>query len=134
MPKAVFIGLNPSTADAFKDDPTVAKCQRYTRSWGDYGGIIMLNIFAFRATDPQIMKKAPDPVGVDNDAWIKYTTMNAPLVIAKWGNHGAYLHRSSEVCSYLKGLKCLEIAKTGEPKHVLYLKGSLQPRDYTRCI
>lgn len=132
LPKAVFIGLNPSTADAYKDDPTVAKCQRYARSWGGYGGIVMLNIFAFRATDPGVMKKCPEPVGQDNDEWIKFITKDAPLVVAKWGNHGQHLGRSAVVCSYLKSLKCLDTSKTGEPKHVLYLRGDLMYQNYSR--
>jgi hypothetical protein len=66
----VFIGLNPSTADEHKNDPTVSRCVRMARDWG-FPGMFMLNAFAYRATDPQVMKVAMGPVGAMNDAWIK---------------------------------------------------------------
>jgi hypothetical protein len=134
LPKAVFIGLNPSTATATTDDPTVAKCQRHAKIWGGYGGIFMLNIFAYRATDPKVMKQQTEPVGPDNDEWIKYITKDAPLIIAKWGNHGAHLGRSTEVCFYLKNLSCLKIAKTGEPMHLLYLPYTTKVIPYKRDL
>ena len=69
-PLIMLIGLNPSTADENKDDPTIKRCVSFAKHWG-YGGLIMVNIFAYRATDPRKMKKATDPVGPDNDKWIR---------------------------------------------------------------
>ena len=60
-PVIAFILLNPSTADERKDDPTVAKCRRYAAGWG-FGEVIVLNAFAYRATDPKNMKAHPDPI------------------------------------------------------------------------
>lgn len=132
LPKVVFIGLNPSTATATTDDPTVAKCQRHAKLWGGYGGIYMLNLFAYRATDPTEMKAQEEPVGQDNDEWIKFITRDAPLVIAKWGNDGIHRDRSEAVCEYLEDLSCLGINKTGEPKHLLYIKHTAEVIPYTR--
>ena len=73
LPKVLFIGLNPSTADEFKNDPTIRRCMRYSYDWG-YGGYIMGNIFGYRSTDPRNLKKVKDPIGLDNDFWLKKIT------------------------------------------------------------
>ncbi len=127
-PVMAFIGLNPSTADEVEDDPTITRCINYAKKWG-YGGLFMLNIFAYRATDPKDMKAAPDPVGVDNDAYILRVADKAGLIVAAWGNHGGYLERGREVCQLLADRKihCLGITKAGMPKHPLYLKADLKP-------
>ena len=65
----MFIGLNPSTADEVQDDPTIRRCIGYAKEWG-YGAFCMTNIFAFRATDPRVMKAQADPVGPENDKWL----------------------------------------------------------------
>lgn len=69
-PKVMFIGLNPSTADETKDDPTIIRCINFAKSWG-YGGLEMTNLFAFRATNPKVMKNEKEPIGKDNDTWLK---------------------------------------------------------------
>ena len=89
-PYACFLGLNPSTADETADDPTVRRCIDYSKRWG-MGSLLMLNIFAYRSTDPEKMKAVADPVGPDNDRWIKEIAGNAGIVIAAWGNHGDHL-------------------------------------------
>jgi hypothetical protein len=61
-----FIGLNPSTADAHEDDPTIRRCIRFARDWG-HGGLIMLNLFAWRSTDPRGLLDAIFPVGPPAD-------------------------------------------------------------------
>ena len=68
-PYALFIGLNPSTADETLDDPTIRRCIDFAKRWG-YGGLVMANLFAYRATNPSEMKAATDPVGVANDEWL----------------------------------------------------------------
>jgi len=125
-PIAMFVGLNPSTADETNDDPTVAKCQRYARQWG-YGGIYMANIFAYRATDPSVMKEATDPVGPDNDISLIAMASTASIVIAAWGNHGSHKGRSQCIRKLLTDLYFLKMNKSGEPAHPLYLKGTLTP-------
>ena len=103
-----FIGLNPSTADEIKNDSTVTRCENFAFEW-KYGGVFMLNIFAFRATDPRRMKAAPDPVGPDNDAYILRVADKAGLIVAAWGNHGAYMYRDLAVRELLfhKDVYCL---------------------------
>ncbi|EEF61612.1 DUF1643 domain-containing protein [Pedosphaera parvula] len=128
-PYVAFIGLNPSTADELKDDPTVARCRRYAEAW-NYGGMYMLNLFAFRATQPEVMKGAKDPVGRDNDKRIMSVVKEAGLVMAIWGNHGAHRNRSVEVMGWLKNLNCLKVNKSGEPCHPLYLKKNLKPKPF----
>jgi len=91
-----FLGLNPSTADEIEDDPTVRRCLGYAKQWG-FGGMIMLNIFAFRATNPRVMKAAADPVGPDNDGCLTTVANRVTLVVAAWGNDGAFRGRSREV-------------------------------------
>src|SRR5882724_4976365 len=69
-PAVLFVGLNPSTADALQDDPTIRRCIRFAKAWG-YGALYMGNLFAFRATDPRAMKAEADAVGPDNDGWLR---------------------------------------------------------------
>lgn len=124
----MFLMLNPSTADESKNDPTVERCERWARSWG-YGGLLVCNLFAFRATDPIDMKAARDPVGPDNDAAILECADRAGKVICGWGNHGGHLGRSSAVRKALawKELHCLRITQAGEPQHPLYLPNDIKP-------
>jgi hypothetical protein len=84
-PYALFIGLNPSTADEVEDDPTLRRCIDFSKSWG-YGGVYMANLFAYCATQPEVMKKAVAPIGPENDAWITQLASTAGVVIAAWGN------------------------------------------------
>lgn len=125
-PYALFIGLNPSTADETENDPTINRCINYARDWG-YGGLCMVNLFAYRATAPSDMMKADDPVGADNDEWIKRLAKDAGVVVAAWGNDGAYLGRSKEVMNMIPDLMCLKINQSGEPAHPLYQPGSAKP-------
>lgn len=125
---AMFIGLNPSTADEVKNDPTVTRCINYAFRWG-YGGMIMSNIFAHRATDPKVMKGAADPVGPDNDRWLLRLAEKASLIVAVWGNHGEFMERGKAVMGLFEGIDfhCLILNKTGHPKHPLYCSSSLKP-------
>lgn len=124
-PMAMFVGLNPSTADEVRNDPTVRRCIGFAQDWG-YGGLIMTNIFAFRATDPKVMKKAEDPVGPENDKWLIRSAEKAGLVVAAWGTHGIHMNRERLVLDLFRGwedrrLTCLGKTKAGHPKHPLYL-------------
>lgn len=125
-PRVMFIGLNPSTADEKTDDPTLVRCMNYARGWG-FGGVCMANLFAFRATAPAQMKAVDNPVGRGNDRWLQKLAQEAGLVVAAWGNHGAYLGRSDRVRGLLPGLHCLKLNSTGEPAHPLYQRADVQP-------
>ena len=102
-PKAVFIMLNPSTADEKVNDPTIERCLRRAAKMG-FGKMEVLNLFAFRATDPKKLKVEPEPIGLLNDQWIWLRSGMASAVFIAWGNHGSYLNRSTEVLKILWGL------------------------------
>jgi hypothetical protein len=89
----------------------------------------MTNIFAFRATDPQVMKAHPAPTGPENDWWLKEIALSASIVIAAWGTHGTHLKRFADVRAMIPNLKCLGTTQDGHPKHPLYLSSDTQPID-----
>jgi len=124
----IFIGLNPSTADAEKDDPTIRRCISFAQDWG-YGGLVMLNLFAFRATHPADMRRAEDPVGPDNDGYIKFMTAGKTTVCC-WGTHGHYKNRDNEVLEMIQDPKMMALSKYGFPRHPLYLRKSLKPMGF----
>lgn len=123
---AMFIGLNPSTADETNDDATIRRCIRFAQDWG-YSGLCMTNLFAFRATLPKVMKKAAYPVGKDNDRWLTECAQHAKVVVAAWGRDGAFLHRNEMVKRLIPNLHYLRLIKSGEPEHPLYLPKELTP-------
>jgi len=126
-----FVMLNPSTADDVSNDPTVTRCETFSRGWG-YGSLEVVNLFACRATDPRELRKVPDPIGPENDAYIELAAKRAAMVIVAWGTHGSLYHRDRDVKMLLRGftLYCLGTTKHGHPKHPLYLKGSAVPEKY----
>ena len=128
-PMVTIIGLNPSTADEKEDDPTIRRCINYAKSW-DYGGIYMLNLFAFRATQPSDMFKASEPIGEENDIYIKTYSKKVDKVICAWGNHGKYQNRSNHIKNSVDNLYYLKLNQTGEPAHPLYLKSELTPQKF----
>lgn len=126
---AMFIGLNPSTADEVEDDPTIRRCVQFAKDWG-YGALCMTNIFAFRATDPAVMKAQPEPVGPDTDAVLVALAKTAGVVVAAWGNHGSHRGRDQQVIALLPRLACLKVTKARQPSHPLYLPRTLKPVPY----
>lgn len=146
----LFIMLNPSTADAFEDDPTIRRCIAFAKSWG-CSELTVVNLFAVRATDPKDMMAASDPVGPDNMEHVKSAAdfavrgycypkdCNGPVVCA-WGAHGAYMDQANTVLGWLEAelIKpvCLGITKSGQPKHPLYLASDTPltpyPSDFER--
>ena len=127
LPQVLFVGLNPSTADDQVDDPTVRRCVGFARDWG-YGGVVLVNLFAFRTTQPANLLKADDPIGPENDHWISAELNLAERVVAAWGNHGHLLDRDKQVLDLLEQPYCLGTTKTGCPRHPLYLASSTRLR------
>lgn len=125
-PMCVFIGLNPSTADATLDDPTIRRCVGFAKAWG-FSGLMMLNLFAYRATEPADMKDAQDPIGPENDDALHFAHSNTTTVIAAWGAHGTFKGRDKQVRAMLPRLHYLRLTKDGHPGHPLYLPASLRP-------
>ena len=129
LPVACWIMLNPSTADATKDDPTIRRCIAFSKRWG-YGSIEVVNIFAYRATAPADLWPLSDPIGQENDTHIDAAVQRAAIVIAAWGVHGAYRGRGAEVARRFDGLKYLGATKDGHPRHPLYVRGDTLPVDF----
>ncbi len=121
----LFIGLNPSTAGKETDDPTIRRCVDYAKNWG-YGGFMMVNLFAYRATLPSSLKKVKYPIGKNNDKYIVKLSKKADITVAAWGNNGNLYSRDKEVLSLVPNLKCLKVNKSGQPAHPLYLKKDLK--------
>lgn len=139
-PYALFIGLNPSTADANNDDPTIRRCIRFARDWG-YGGLQMVNLFAVCATDPKEVLKHDNPVGgSDNDLWIESLAYGAGVIVCAWGAHlvcawgdsGGHMRRDEQVLSLLDHyeLKCLGTTLSKQPRHPLYIKANKSLEGY----
>jgi hypothetical protein len=121
----VFIGLNPSTADEGRDDPTIRRCIGFARGWG-FARLEVLNLFAFRATKPTALLDADDPVGPDNDSTIATVLRAADLVVCAWG---AFPNgeRSAHVLKLVAVPYCLGVTKNGSPRHPLYVRASVDP-------
>ena len=122
-PRVLFIGLNPSTADADSDDPTLRRCMRFAQAWG-FGGVVMANLFAYRATDPDTLRRVADPVGPENDRWLAQLRAEAEIAVAAWGNRGRLYGRAQAVSGRLGRLSSLGRTRTGAPRHPLYVRGS----------
>ena len=125
-----FICLNPSTADASNDDATVRRLRAFAQSWG-YGGFWLTNIYAFRATNPSVLKRELNPVGVANDEWLRHVMRSTDLVVCAWGAHveaGRERRVRAMLNLFARGVQCFGLTKGGHPKHPLYL-----PRDVVMC-
>lgn len=126
-----FLMLNPSTADASLDDPTIRRCIGFAKAWG-YGGLMVVNLFALRATDPEDLRDSAEAgihvVGSKNDQHILECYTKVDRMVAAWGAHPFARKRAEEVIKLLNGsLCCLRLTKGGHPAHPLYLPGNLEP-------
>ena len=131
LPAVLFVMMNPSTADPFVDDPTVAKCQRYARRWG-FGTLWVGNTFAYRATNQKHLLSVDDPVGPRNDEWLLTMAAQAKTIVLAYGKpHKNLCSRGADVAKLLRGaghaLHVLKQCNDGTPSHPLYLRGSLDP-------
>lgn len=126
LPTVCFVMLNPSTADANDDDPTIRKCIGFARLWG-CGGFDVVNLFAYRATDPAVLKSLPldAAVGAFNDHHIIECARRCSMLVAAWGAHAELHGRGRGVVEMLQSAgvagKCLDITKHGHPRHPLYV-------------
>lgn len=119
----VFVMLNPSTADAEIDDPTIRRCRRFALDNG-YSGIVVVNLYAYRATKPKDLFLSEDPIGHDNDKYI-IKAANTNDVCCAWGANADKI-RAAEVIRMIQTAGgnplCLGVTKSGAPKHPLYVK------------
>lgn len=119
-----WIMLNPSRADADLDDPTIRRCIKFSQVWGA-NALCVLNLYALRSTDPRALDSHPDPIGPENDTFLR-TCLAYKSAIAAWGA-SADPGRARDVVSMLAGigvrLQCLGTTKDGAPRHPLYVRG-----------
>ena len=129
-PVVAFVMLNPSTADAEVLDPTVRRCVGFARAW-EFGSLEVVNLFAFRATDPRDLLRADAPVGPANDRAILDAVSVADRVVVAWGARGTHLGRAAAVTGLLRAgpVRPLALATTkdGQPRHPLYLRADTRP-------
>lgn len=126
LPSAVFVMLNPSTADAEIDDPTIRRCISFAKTWG-CGEIKVVNIFAYRATNPKELFKTKEPIGIENEKYIKQAITTAKFIVLAWGSSCKTIDSGYEKAKEIlknSEIYCLGITKDGFPKHPLYLKGT----------
>jgi hypothetical protein len=131
LPATMFVMMNPSVADIDADDPTVARCQTFARSWGS-GSLYVVNTFAYRATDQRRLRVVPDPVGPENDRHILAMAKRSKTIVVAYGQpHNSLRQRGLEVCSMLKRhgyqLYALKLNADGTPRHPLYLSADCKP-------
>lgn len=123
---ALFIMLNPSTADATVDDPTIRRCKAFAYRWG-CNGLAVMNLYALRSPSPADLWRHPNPVGPDNDMWLRTAAREHETVVFAWGAN-AKPDRVREVHSIFSGSRhrqilCLGTTKDGSPRHPLYVRG-----------
>ncbi len=129
----VFMCLNPSTADGTTDDATVRRLNGFTSTYG-FSGFTLMNLFAYRATQPKDLLRANDPVGPLNDAKLWATLKTRSTVICAWGTQAGTLgkamrDRLHQLQDLFQDVECWSIgptAKDGSPRHPLYLKYELE--------
>ncbi|MBF2073656.1 MAG: DUF1643 domain-containing protein [Synechococcales cyanobacterium C42_A2020_086] len=130
--RVVFVMLNPSTADATANDATIRRCLGFAHLWG-YGSLEVVNLFAFRSSDPQTLRQVADPIGQECDRYILAAVRRAERVIVAWGNGGSWQRRDQTVLALLQhdtSLYCLGQNQSGQPSHPLYLKRTVQVAPY----
>jgi len=125
LPKVMFIGLNPSTANETESDPTITRCINFAKSWG-YGGMYMTNLFAYVSTDPKQLVTSGEDLHNNNHALIE-VAIDCDLIIFCWGCFKQAKQRAKDIIDLFPRGHCIRITKSGNPEHPLYLPGNLKP-------
>jgi hypothetical protein len=130
----IWVMLNPSTADAETDDPTIRKCIGFSKKYG-CGGMYIINLFAYRATSPKQLLLVDDPYGSENDYYLNLSSIKIDygIIIYAYGN----IPKGLMVPAHIFGkkytnnypIKCLGKTKLGFPKHPLYLSYNTNIQD-----
>jgi hypothetical protein len=131
-PGVMFIGLNPSTANADHDDATIRRCRHFAADWG-YGGFVMVNLFAFIATDPTELHSGRCGDGPANDDVLLEEAARAALIVACWGAFPMAQERAQAVVELLDGfeLHCFGRTASGAPKHPVRLATATRTEPFT---
>lgn len=129
-----FVMLNPSTADAEIDDPTIRRCMDFAWTWG-YKRLLVTNLFPLRATDPKELYSHHDPLCAPvNQHYMELAALISDKVICAWGKHGSFMYQGKKALRTLKECNnnvChLGLNGDGSPKHPLYLKKSTTPEKF----
>lgn len=134
-PKVLFIMLNPSTADAIINDATIRRCIKFTKDWG-YGGFYVGNLYPYRSKEPADLLKCENPLGENNNNYLKEMALSAEIIICAWGN-APTVNKLNKIYPHYKPLENLEkplcylgLSNDGTPKHPLYLLKTLKPIKY----
>jgi len=126
---ALWVMLNPSTADAFQLDPTCARVESFTKKWG-LDGFVVVNLFGLCSTDPRALLRHPDPAGPANSEFIAGAATYASVIVAAWGAHPRAALQAQGVMEILaahpQGVSCLGTTRAGHPRHPLYVKGGTE--------
>ncbi|QDT66483.1 hypothetical protein V22_37510 [Calycomorphotria hydatis] len=130
--RIVIVGLNPSTADAQIDDPTVRRCVAFAKQFG-FDALTIINLFAFRATKPSVLATVTNPVGPRNNVHIRMAIEESDLVVFAWGATPLAEKRSEFLHGLVDRPACFGHTKFGAPKHPLYLPSCTQLIDYLPC-
>jgi hypothetical protein len=121
----MFIGLNPSTAGKWKNGPTIRRVMSFAQHW-DFGGVYMVNLFAFVTAYPNELMICDDPIN-GNDEWLPKISSLCSEIIFAWGNFKEAQDRAKKVIEMFPNAKALHINKNGSPKHPLYVRGDVVP-------
>lgn len=129
MRRIAWLMLNPSTADCTINDPTIKQVMAFSMLWG-FDACEVVNLFAWRATEPRDLRKAVDPIGPKNDEWIKNTVNGCDAVVCAWGAEPMARARALQLGGLLDGkhVLCLGTTKSGMPWHPLYRPHNLVPK------
>lgn len=131
----MFVMLNPSTADAEMDDPTVRKCVGFARQWGR-GAVLIGNLFAFRTKEPKLLRRAADPVGASNDEALAWMAAAADMIVVAWGSRAKHPELVDRARAVVEGpladrpLLCLKLLPNGDPGHPLFAPYQTRPRSW----
>ena len=126
----VFVMLNPSTANASEDDPTIRRCMDFGRRWG-FRELTVVNLFALRAADSADLRRhGAEAIGERNDDMLHWVRRQATMVVAAWGNYGSHLNRDAAVLPIIQPTMALRVTQQGCPAHPLYLPATAQPSPY----
>lgn len=137
----LVVMLNPSTADAAVDDPTIRRVMRFADDHG-FGELRVMNLYAFRASDPAALRQADYAVGPENDERLRSALIAARdgkqlaqthSILAAWGASQWAPHRAGKVMALAAGLRwaCLGTTKSGSPRHPLYVPASQRMVPFT---
>jgi len=131
----LFVGLNPSTADARLDDPTIRRCVGFAREWG-YAWLYMANLYAYRTKDPNALPAHADlAIGPENAYELRRLLRRSTRIVAAWGRHK--LHPQARTLARTvaahRGVYCLGLNQDGSPRHPLFVPKSCTLQFFERA-